>query len=213
MSVHHQIDWPTTITAIKDVALGLAAIVTASIAALGLRRWRIELEGKAHFEAARGLARATYKLREAIASVRSPMTLGHEFPESYSSLKRRSPKDEAAAWAHVYQNRWKPLGQALEEFDGQSLEAEALWGESIREKTQDLRRCVAALNAHIQAFIQNKANDGDTFRSSPDFMAKVEETIWGIGDEGNHFDKRLAGAVKGIESSLRPHLRRSSAGE
>lgn len=39
----------------KDVTVAFAAIVTARVAVVGLRKWRDELRGKAHFEAARNL--------------------------------------------------------------------------------------------------------------------------------------------------------------
>jgi hypothetical protein len=62
------VDLPGLINVLKDVALGGAAIVTATVAVRGLRKWREELRGKANFDVARGLARAT-KLRDDIQSV------------------------------------------------------------------------------------------------------------------------------------------------
>ena len=68
-------NWPLIITAAKDVVLGLAAAVTASVAVVGLKRWRRELRGKADSEAARALSRVTYNLRDQIALCRSPFIL------------------------------------------------------------------------------------------------------------------------------------------
>lgn len=99
------IDWPLTITAIKDLLLGGAAVATASVAVAGLKRWRLELRGKADFEAARALARATYKLRDELAICRSPFVRGQEFPPSYYASPKRTAQEEKEGWAYVYENR------------------------------------------------------------------------------------------------------------
>jgi len=56
-------DWSAFFDAVKDIVLGLAAIVTATVAWLGLQSWRKELRGKADFDVARGLLRATSAAR------------------------------------------------------------------------------------------------------------------------------------------------------
>lgn len=57
--------FPEVIAIVKDVLVGVAAATTAVAAVIGLRSWSRELKGKAEFEAARNLARATYKVRDA----------------------------------------------------------------------------------------------------------------------------------------------------
>ena len=140
------IDGPSTITAMKDVLLGGAAVATASVAVAGLKRWRLELCGKADFEAARALAQATYKLRDELAICRSPFVRGHEFPPSYQAIPKQTAREEKEGWADVYKNRWAPVLTAIQEFDTHSLESEALWGESARSKTQGLSSCSSSLS-------------------------------------------------------------------
>lgn len=201
------IDWPLTITAIKDVLLGGAAVVTASVAVAGLKRWRLELRGKADFEAARLLARATYKLRDELAICRSPFVQAEEFPPSYHASPKRTAQEEG--WAHVYKTRWEPVWMAIQEFDTQSLESEALWGESARQKTQALRACVKELNVAIEAFLDDKVAGGQNFATDPDFGKRMRETVSASGnDQSNPLSQGIAAAVKGIEEMLRPHLAR-----
>jgi hypothetical protein len=203
------IDWPLTITVIKDVLLGGAAVVTASLAAVGLKRWRLELRGKADFEAARALARATYKLRDELAICRAPFVRAQEFPPSYHSAANRTAQQEGEGWAHVYKTRWEPVWSAIQEFDTQSLESEALWGELARQKTQALRSCVMELNVAIDFFIQDKVADGQNFATDLEFGKNIRATIFGSGnDQTNEFSKNIGLAVKGIEEMLRPHLAR-----
>lgn len=205
----YSIDWPLTITAIKDMLLGGAAVITASVAFAGLKRWRLELRGKADFEAARALARATYKLRDELAICRSPFVRGQEFPPSYSSSQNRTAQEEAEGWAHVYKTRWEPVWTSIQEFDTQSLESEALWGESARQKTQALRSCVKELNVAIDAFIEDKAQGGQNFSTDREFGKRMRSIVYASGsDLSNELSKNVAAAVKGIEEMLRPHLAR-----
>ena len=121
------------VKAASDVVVALAAAVTASAAIYGVRSWARELHGRARFEVARSLAKATYRLRDAIQTARTPMIRGSEFPEDYrSSMGRKvKPEVEAQDYAHVFAARWEPLYAAYQDFDAQTLEAEALWGTAI----------------------------------------------------------------------------------
>jgi hypothetical protein len=196
----------------KDVLLGLAAATTAIVAALGLRKWRQELEGKAHFEAARNLIRSTYRLRDAIRSCRNPFYSGQEFPEGYKGGLGGcvGSEEEVRAWAYIYKNRWAPVWAALQEFDATTLEAEALWGSGVRAKTDALRKCLAELNAAIDADLRNKAADGQDFQSDREYGKDIRSTVAASADEeGNKFNQKLRQAIDGIEQELRPHLRRS----
>lgn len=95
---------PEFVALIKDGVLAIAGAVTACVAILGLRSWQRELHGKANFDAARCLARSTYKLRNEIQAARNPLILGGEFPEGYRDdlgLTKRDPRVEADSYAHV----------------------------------------------------------------------------------------------------------------
>ena len=151
------------ITLTKDILVGLAAIITASVAIIGLNKWKQELKGKANFEAARSLIQATYKLRDAISICRSSFMRGSEFPEGYTFgvSGAHSPEEHGQAYAHVYQKRWEPVMLAFQDFDTSTLEAEALWGVQIRSKTDELRQCMAELRGSIEAVIWDKASGGE----------------------------------------------------
>lgn len=134
---------------LKDVLLGCAAATTAIVAVIGLKNWSRELKGRAEFEAARNLIRATYKLRDEIARCRSPFMGGYEFPKEYVHGAQHSPEEEARGWAYVYRNRWEPVLSALQDFETNALEAEALWGVQIRIGTDELRQCVIELRTSV----------------------------------------------------------------
>jgi len=201
---------PEIITAVKDVVLAIAAAVTAIIAILGLKSWYRELRGRAEFDAARGLARATYRLRDELAACRSPFIRASEFPSSYQGRDKSSPKEEAEALAHVYKYRWEPVWKAIQEFDAQALEAESLWGKEIRTKSDALRDCAKELSVGMEAMIDNELSGGRNFESDRNFAKQIRARVSASGsDEENPLSRKVAVAVDGIEALLRPHLKRS----
>lgn len=202
---------PEVITAIKDVLLGLAAATTAIVAVIGLKNWSRELKGKAEFEIARNMIRATYKLRNELQNCRSPFYSAHEFPEGYNGMSRTmSAEEEAKAWIHIYKNRWAPVWTALQEFDTYTLEAEALWGATVRTKTDELRQCVKELNIAIDAVIRDKANGGEDFKGDREYGKQMRSVVAASrDDEKNELSQRISKAINGIEEQIRPHLRRS----
>lgn len=199
------------ITAVKDVLLGGAAVVTAHVAVNGLKRWRQELEGKTQFDAARGLVKSTYKLRDKLQICRSPFYSAHEFPAYYKGgLGACSSEEETRAWAHVYKNRWDSVWNAVQEFDSQTLEAEALWGGSIRVKTDALRQCIREVNVAIDAVISDKTVGGENFKADKDFAKAMRRIVAASrDDDNNEMNQKLAKAISGIEDEVRPHLRHS----
>jgi hypothetical protein len=189
--------------------LGGAAVTTALVAVSGLKKWRQELEGKSQFDAARGLVKSTYKLRDQLQICRSPFYGAHEFPTDYKGgLGANSTEEETRAWVHVYKNRWDSVWNAIQEFDSQTLEAEALWGASIRAKTDALRQCVREVNAAIDAVIGDKAVGGENFKADKAF-AKAMRSIVAASrdDEKNEMNQKLSKAISSIEDEVRPHLR------
>ena len=201
---------PEIITASKDVLLGGAAVTMAIVAVRGLQSWSRELRGKTEFEIAMGLIKATYKLRDELAICRSPFIRAQEFPESYSgSLGGHSPEKDTEAYAYVYKNRWEPVWEAIQTFDTHTLEAEALWGNEIRERADQLRQCVRDLNASIQAFLDDKASGGQHFEADRDFGKKIRMQVSAMKENKSELTKQITDSVGNIEDFIRPHLKRS----
>jgi hypothetical protein len=206
-----QMTTPEIATLVKDILLAIAAIITPSIAFVGLKNWNRELRGKAAFEVAVGLTKATYKLRDEIKSCRAPMIRADEFPDGLQpSVWNKDPQTKAQAYLHVYAARWQPVQAALHEFDTQTLGAEALWGAAIRQKTDELRACVRELSAAIDADIANTASGDQHFSTDQgDFGRKMRATVHAsMSDTKNKFSLSVETAVSRIESELRPQLRR-----
>lgn len=86
----------------KDIFLAIAAAITAIVAVMGLRSWSRELKGKAEFEAARNLALATYKLRDALRECRSPFYEISELAGYNPGWGGSADQAEANQFAHIY---------------------------------------------------------------------------------------------------------------
>lgn len=187
-----------------------AAIVTATVALKGLNTWARQLQGTADFETARAMAKATYKLRDEIKSCRNTLVGSEEFPHGYSNMSSsKSPATEASAYTHVFNQRWQPVYAALQEFDVQTLESETIWGEPIRIKTDELRRATRKLNVAIEAFIDNKAAGGESFKQDQDYGKKIRSEVFASPqDDTNALTVEINAAVQAIEYLIRPHLKR-----
>jgi hypothetical protein len=195
------------ISAARDCIVAFAAVVTATVAVKGLNRWQRELRGKAAFDAARSLARATYRLRDEIGNCRQPLITGNEFPTEYPHDDRdRSPSIDANAYLHIFSNRWKPVYAALQEFDAQALEAEAIWGADIRGRTDAMRKLVRQLDVAITQYIGNLADD---YYDPHDLPTLRPIMFASRNDTENTLSMQLSDAVHAIEDQLLPHLRRS----
>ena len=172
--------------------------------------WSRELKGKAEFEGARNLARATYKLRDALRHCRSPFYSGDEFPEE-TVWDRQDEQGEASKRAYVYENRFDPVRNAIQEFDSSVLEAEALWGSKIKAKTDAIRSYAQELYGAMQADVGNKISRGEDFKHDDMLKKQVQQKVTFLpNDKDNEFSKLIYKAVEEIEDEMRPHLRRNA---
>jgi hypothetical protein len=200
---------PEIFSIIKDVVLASAAVITAVVAYTGIEKWKKELRGKADFDVARELAKSMYYLRNEIQYCRSPFYSMPEFPEGYQgSVGSHTPEEEGQAWAHLFANRWERVGDAIEDFETATLEAEALWGGGIRDKTDNLRKLVAELRSSIEAVISDKYSGGENFKDRQ-FSKQMRANVAATSSEENSLSKHFETAISDLESALRPHLSRS----
>ncbi len=190
------------ISAVANAVTAGATLGAVVVAGFGLKAWKKELKGRADFDTARALVRDTYALREALAAYRSPMYSAAEFPKGEVA--------SAEGWAAMFQERWRPVSKALADFEAAAIEAEALWGQSARERTTRLRRCVNTVFVATESFVADKRVHGENFKVDKQFGQRTREEIAGTADydDKNPMSAEIRDAVKGIEDFLKPHLSR-----
>jgi hypothetical protein len=182
----------TSMPIIKDIIISLAAIIGSE------------------YELARNLLKTTYGVRNAIQIVRSPWMSAAEYTpkhEQQETKKTENKSDNGLGYA--YEKRWEYVSKALVELDVYTLEAEAIWGSTIIEKVEALRKCVSILLSNLNSYLRRRHDRKYTERTNDKYDEKVESIIYSRSDpEKDEFYEEVLEAVKGIEKIVKPHLER-----
>ena len=212
------VDWPGTMSFIKDLVVAIAAIVTATVACLGISKWRAEESGKADFDLARRLGKAVFQFRDALEFARRPFIENGEYPEGKVPAVNTGA-DEASAYAHVFNQRFQVVQQSAIEIQELRNEAEALWDRDIVNRLMELLRRAITLRVAMGAIISDKRSFGANFRHNEPFAKAMElrafdsgDTINDDGTDGppNEFSVQIERAVEDVAAYLRTKLPRRS---
>ena len=123
---------------------------------------------------------------------------------------QKSTEQEARGYAFAYSNRWNPVWEAIQELDASTLEAEALWGQPIRQATDQLRTVAREVNIAIDALIADAASGRENFASDRDFGSQIRATVSALPtDSANSMNMKMTDAILAIDDQLRAHLQRS----
>jgi len=199
---------PAFISVVSDIAVALSALAASCVAVFGLTSWRRELGGRVSFETARALLRGTYRLRDAVDVARSPFISATEFPTGYQPppFNTTTAQKEVEAYAYIYKNRWIPVLTALQDFDSAALEAEALWLEDIRDKTDRFRRCLNKYRVAIDMDLDNRASGGKHFEVDRELAKRIRRDLSATHSDDNELSKEIEASVNDIKKFLRAHL-------
>lgn len=189
----------------KDIIMSIAACFTAGVAYSGLHKWKKELRGKIDFDTAHALIKATYKVRDELRYARSSFIPAHEFPKDYDHLEKSSKK-AGDAFAYVYSNRMKHVFDATQDFDIRALEAEALWGNEIKEHTQEFRSCCSHLNISIETYVRNIYSGNEHFKADDKFKKEIMQDIWVSSKNDDPLSIKIHDTIKNLELKIRPYL-------
>ncbi|MBU6439547.1 MAG: hypothetical protein KGS28_04875 [Betaproteobacteria bacterium] len=201
------------LSGLKDVFVAGAAAVTAGVAVIGLGSWKRDVNGRANFEVARALVRSTYKLANAIAEFRSPAQRRSGYPDWYQRQAVNPPDVEAEALQFALRSRMRPLQEALQAFEANALEAEALWGRAVRVKTSALSSCVADIKTAATMKVTIVGTDRTFLKVDPKMIEQIEATLESAltlpmtGEGKDPFALRVENAIRGIEELSVPRLR------
>lgn len=184
-------DW---ITAVGTCVIAVATAVGVFIAARGLKAWRVQLEGSAHFDLARRLLLEVYRLRDALEGVRSPMMLRSE----------AAGADPDVPWeVSAYERRWQRVLDILAPLDVCIYESQILWGDETQKLMHELRSQMGKLNFAVSVSLQSKRADEGLAQEQRDVL------YGGMGDDA--FSVALQAIVARFEAYVRPHLPRKDA--
>lgn len=189
-------------------SLGVAAVVAIN----GLQTWRRQLKGTADYELAKRLLKATYRLRDALQSVRTPFMSSGEVAQAMKEAQLDiKPSDEgyhAASNTAVYQMRWKPVVEAYQALELEAIETEALWGPEARTATTTIRKSIASLNIALGTVLEEWQSRGVGLLDEETRLANRRIVFSMSQPEQDPFTKDLNSAVDTIEDLARPYLTR-----
>lgn len=193
--------------ALKELALGGAAIAGAVIAWKGLDAWKRQLRGKSEFEVALSLLRSCFRLREAIALVRHPMIERGEMVAALDAAGSEPTQTEhplewhSRGQAAVYETRWKSISDAMAELDTARIESEVLWGRDIADRVVALKRPVGILRWAVSTSLS-----GGEVHLSQEQRKEIRETMY-LGQQPDPYGESVDAAVRAIEEYVRPKIK------
>jgi hypothetical protein len=178
------------VTALATCLVALATIVGVGIAALGLRTWRLQLQGTAHFDLARRLLLEVYRLRDALERVRSPLMM----------VSEAAGADDDLPWElTAYERRWQRVVEAQAPLEVCVYESEILWGDAARTLMRELAGQTNALYLALGAFARSKHDEHES-------LTQEQRGVLYGGSEHDAFSAELRTTVEGFEAYVRPHL-------
>lgn len=201
------------ISIIKDLCTIVSLIIAAVVAIKGLQTWRHQLKGTAHYELAKRILKATYRLRDEIQSVRNPLMTEGEINHAVKEARLEiNPSDDdyyVKSMAAVYYIRWKPVIDAYRTLELEAVEAEALWGPKAKEVIVPIKKSVNSLITAIDLVLRDLQPRGPRILNNL-HRETFEKIMNGISSapEEDQYLRELNSSVEAIEKIARPYIKR-----
>lgn len=161
----------------------------------------------------RRLLKCTYRLREAIKSVRNYIIQPNEQSSPPDDEARTMTLDQQRYYglSKAYQNRWDKVVQVRNDLQTELLEAEVIWGKEIHDRFEPLFKLQQELFADIHSYLVvcNPAEHQQTRDAMAEIRRKRREVLYDISDlEPDKYSEEVALAISSIETHLKPHLKK-----
>jgi len=172
-------DWITL--AVNFVTM-VAAVGAFFVAKAALGTWRQQIRGEATFETARKMVVSANKLAMYFHAARSPFTDASEFPSDYPTPGNRTAEDEARAWGHVFDNRWKRVYRSYTRLVALLPELRAFFPRDVSDAAESLLRSTRELQFHMQEFVyltrQGDFGEGPAATRLREQLANAREAVF-----------------------------------
>ncbi len=186
---------PSWISAICNIVVAGATVVAAVTAIKSLRTWRRQMQAQIDYKIARRVLKASYKLGQAFAYVRSPS--GYVF--GHLATNHDEQADQATK---KFDKRWQVLEDAMQDLETEILEARVIWGNEIDSHMRKIRQCKGNLFMTIVEHIEAIRNPE---RTTPEERKKLRHQVYSHGTEDT-LSGEISEALKSLEEELRRHL-------
>ncbi len=202
------INFKTNLVYLKDFITIISSIIIAFVAVYGVTTWKKQLKGQTEYSLARKLLIMLYKTRNAVEGLRSIFLSSGEILSALAEAKIEidpniritDPKYTSVA----YNRRWKSVLDAYLEYQVESFEAEALWGENFRLLVKELNHCIKDLYYSMIDVMQyqqiHDANPKD------EYIISQEKILYARNDKEDEFQERFNKLINEFEIFLRPYI-------
>ena len=199
------------ITLLKDVILAGAGITGAVVALKGLDTWKRQLKGQSEYELSRRILVTLFKYRDAINGVRHPAMWPHEMPTPLEDEAKTMSPDQIRFYgtSKAYQARWDKVQKERTALYADLLEAEAIWGNELKNLFKKVFDLEQELFTCIRHYIELINPDAD--EDSKEAIRKIDEKKRDImyddlSEEPDEYKQDLISAIEDIEKYLKPKL-------
>lgn len=204
------IDWTATGSMLQGIGTNvgsLAVLAAALIGANTFKGWRKQQFAARRAQEAEEILRATYKARDALAQIRSPLISGYELDRAEETLGKNErwegelkAKQARMRTTQAYYNRLSHHESEMEALDAVLPMARALFGEELESAVRKLRHQFWIVQIDAESYIDDNGSDQD-------FTKKIRKGMYRIFDDENEVTIAINGSVQIIESTCLPVLR------
>lgn len=196
----------------KDAVIIGAAIVGVYVAIKGLGAWRQQLTGRSDYELSRRILGTLFRYRDAIAGARHPAMWAAEMPAPPEPELGNMSQDELRFYgvSKAYQSRWDKVSEQRTNLYADLLEAEAIWGDELKnifQRAFDLEHeLFTNIRHHVE--LMNPKTPEATKNAIQKIRKKRRDIMYGEISDDDEFKEDLTKVISEIEGYLKPKLSR-----
>ena len=196
---------------LKDLILSGAVITGTVVAIKGLSTWQRQLKGQSEYDLSRRILVSLFKYRDTINGVRHPAMWTYEMPTPPDEDAKGMSRDQISFYStsKAYQARLDKVQNVRTNLYADLLEAEALWGDELKELFKVVFDLEHELFTSIRHYIE--LINPDTNEASKEAIRNIDKKRRDImyddlSDEGDEYKNDFKVGVENIEKYLKPKL-------
>lgn len=194
----------------KDVILAITGIIGSVVAIKGILTWKRQLRGRVEYDLARKLLTSTYKLRDSISYIRSPLMFGGEMEDPPENSPFAATEEGKRYYNSMtgYRKRFESANSVRAELLADIHEAEAVWGNDIRSRFNVLLSLLNELSVEIASYLDDKNPVAYRSEVPKDEVKRRMGIMYEMNDiTKDPFGQRVVLAIEKIEEALHPKVK------
>ena len=184
---------------LKEWAVPIASYFGICISIYGLQIWKRQHRWKVEFDIARKLLPHLYEYRHVLLGARVRQILIYECPEAKENPEKYSKKGVADLLECAFRYRMSRVAQARAKLAASVLEAEAIWGNWLKEQFLKLFEYEQELGIAQVRYVKNM-RVGKT-----ELNRDVEKIVFGAPNDD--FERKVQAVIYQFERFLKSKLR------